>query len=106
MRFIRYIGPLRALLYLLALLLASLAGTAGGEVAYSGWRVVPTLVVPALVPIVFFVLLLDVMMSAIFMADHQGPARRRYRHLLGLTLGVWLLLTVTWSPFFLSLGAA
>ena len=104
MRFIQYVGPLRALLYLLTFILVFFSAAAGGEVVYSGWGVVPTLVVPALVPIVFFVLLLDVMMSAVFMVDRQGALRRRYRNLLGLDLGVWLLLTAAWLPFFLSLG--
>lgn len=106
MRFLGYVGPLRVLLYLLSLVLALAAGAAGGETAYQGWAVIPTLVVPALVPIVFFVLLLDVMMSAVFMVDKQGAERRRYRHLLGLDLAVWLVLTAAWLPFFLALGRA
>jgi hypothetical protein len=98
------LGVLRVSLAILILVLVGFAPFAAGPVSYSGWAMVPSLVVPAIVPIVFFVLLLDMMMSRIFMVDQQGEGRARYRRILWLEGVLLVLMLLAWMPFFASLG--
>ena len=77
----------------------------GGEVVYDSWRLVPTLVLPAIVPIIFFGTLLDVLMNWVFRTDSDDIARRK-RHLNNMLVDLVLLagLLLAWVPYFLSLG--
>jgi hypothetical protein len=99
------LGPLRSMLVGGILVLVLLRPWADGEMSYSGWSMVPTLIVPALVPILFFVLLLDMIMSRVFMVDAAGAERARFRRILWTEAGVLLILLVSWGSFFLALGS-
>jgi len=103
-RLLNHVGVLRMMLYGLTVAIILFAPFSGGEVVYSGRAMVPSLIVPALVPIVFFVLMLDLMMSAVFRADARGDARRRYGHLVATSLVLGMLLLASWLPFYLALG--
>lgn len=99
------LGVLRAVLVVMALLCLILMPPAGADVAYRGWPLVTTVLVPVLAPLIFMVLLLDALMSAVFMADQRGPGRRRYLRLLWVDLIAAGLLLAFWLPFYLALGA-
>ena len=71
----------------------------GTPPVYAGWDMIPTLVFPALVPLLFMVLLLDAIMSAVQLASYPGE-RRRYRTVIGVSLGMALLLVLWWWPYF------
>jgi len=103
-RVLNHVGVLRMMLFGLAVVIILFAPFSGGEVVYSGWAMVPSLIVPALVPIVFFVLMLDLMMSAVFRADARGDARRRYGHLVVASLVLGVTLLASWLPFYMALG--
>lgn len=98
------LGPLRALLVLGALGVLVLRPAPGTPAAYAGWALVPTLAAPVVAPLVFMTLLLDAMMSAIFMTDREDPERRRYRHLMGIDLAFALALALWWWPYYTALG--
>ena len=53
----RLLGPLRLMLVVSVFVLIVLAPLVGSDVYYSGWKMGPTLIAPAVVPIFFFVIL-------------------------------------------------
>lgn len=99
------LGLLRGVLLALALVCLVLMPGEGVAVGYSGWPLITTVLVPVLAPLVFMVLLLDALMSAVFMADHRGAERRRYGRILAVDLIAAALLLAFWLPFYLTLGA-
>lgn len=96
---LNWLGPLRVMLLLGTLAVILLRPAPGTPPVYSGWGMLPTLVVPALVPLFFMVLLLDAIMGAVWLASSPGE-RRRYRTVIGVSLGMALLLTLWWWPYF------
>lgn len=102
-RFLRDIGALRTVLFAAVLAVAATAPFAGGATVYSGWRMYPTLIAPTLAVMLFFVLALDMLMTWVFMVDHHGPERARYRAVLRGEILVLALLLVSWLPFFVRL---
>lgn len=103
MNVIKQIGPLRAILAAVAISMIVFSFFTGDPVR-QGWAIVPTLVIPAIVPIVFFVLLLDILMSGVFMVDKTGQERSRFKF-IALMDAVFVVLIVTlWLPYFRSLG--
>lgn len=102
-RLIGWLGIQRALLLLGVVVLIATAPYAGGETAYSGWLMWPTLLAPALAPMLVFVLPLDMTMCGILMADRTAAERRRYRAIIILDLVLLIVLVAAWSPFFLDL---
>lgn len=83
-----------------ALALIVFVPAAGTVPVYAGWALIPTVIAPVLAPILFMVLMLDVLMASVFMIDKQGAARARYRkiQIINLVLGVTLVLF--WIPYF------
>ena len=96
---IRYIGVLRALLAALTLVLIAMAPFADTEVGIKGVQLYTNIIGPALAMIVFFVLLLDMLMTRVFMADKQEEERQRYRNILWLELTLFCVLLISWAPF-------
>jgi len=99
------LGPLRAMLAASTLILVALRPFAGGRVIYTDWHILPTMVVPALVPIFFFVLLLDMMMAAVFRSSADDAGQARFTRVLYIEAALVVLLLAAWLPFFLSLGS-
>ena len=102
---IKRIGVLRFLLVILAATVILASQFTGDEAAYSGWAMIPTLIVPAVAPIVFFVLLLDMMMAAVFMVDKQGDERKRFKFIVNLDLLLVVGMLVAWVPYFISIAS-
>jgi len=96
---LNWMGPLRLMLAFGVLALLVLRPAPGTPPVYAGWDVIPTLVFPALVPLLFMVLLLDAIMGAVQLASYPGE-RRRYRTVIGVSLGMALLLMLWWWPYF------
>lgn len=102
---LQQMGVLRVVLVLLAvgdMLLSPAPGTAA---VYSGWEMVPTLIMPVLAPILLQVLLLDALMGRVLMSSHKGAERLRYRRIVTVNLLVCGLLLLWWLPYFLRLFA-
>ena len=97
------IGLQRCVLYIISLAIIALSFLAAGETQYDNWRTVPTIVAPTLVPIVFFVLLLDVLMSFIFRADTEAAAGARYNVIITINLVMVCLLVLSWYRFFVGI---
>lgn len=97
------IGFLRLLLVVGIFVLIGFAPFSGGEVHYSGWRIVPSLIVPSIVPMVLFVLPLDMTMCGVFMSGETDAARARYRFIIAMDVLLFAALLLAWLPFFLDL---
>ncbi|NIP74079.1 MAG: hypothetical protein GWO16_14150 [Gammaproteobacteria bacterium] len=104
MSYLRQLGALRLGLLGLAIVVLVLRPESGAKVSYEGWRMVPTLLVPTLAPLVFLGLLLDALMTRVLMSDVWGVERRRLRRAVTTDLVVALLVGLVWVPFFLALG--
>lgn len=98
------IGPLRLLLLGLALLIMILAPTGQVEEARAGWDLVPTVLVPALAPMVLMGLLLDALMSRVWMSSAAPDAQPRYRRIMRLNLLACVAILIALYPFLRSLA--
>lgn len=101
--FVAELGVLRVTLACVTLIASVLATPPGTEAVYSGWAFVPTVLIPVLAPLILMGLLLDTMMSAIFMIEKEIDERRRYRKIMITNLSLVIVLLVRWLPFFMAL---
>lgn len=106
MNFLLRLGPMRVALLFIALTLAALIPLPGTQLAESGFDVFRSTIVPTLAPIIFMVLMLDVLMSAVQKADadEADHARRaRYRMIIRVHLVTAAILVLASLPFFIDL---
>lgn len=102
--FLGQIRPLRAVLILGAIIAILGKPEVGTPVAYSGWDMVSTLLIPVLAPLIFMLLMLDALMSRVWMSEAEGEEKKRLRMIVRVDVVVGLLLLVYWLPFFIALG--
>lgn len=100
LQFWRYVGALRAMLYLLVLILAMSAVFSLGGTQKSGLMMFPTLIAPAIVPMIFFVIPLDMTMCSIMRSGRNESEQKRYRHLIFFDALAFALLLGAWYPFY------
>jgi hypothetical protein len=103
-RFLFQIGPMRLLLLAITLLLIVLAPGGDARESREGWMLVTNILIPALSPVVLMGLLLDALMSRVWMIDAEAPARSRYRHILWLNLAASGALVLAFVPYMRSLA--
>lgn len=104
MKFLKELRALRVIMGLVTAFTAIISRFAGDEVHYTGWEMVPSLIVPAIVPILFFVIWLDVLMTWVFRVDAQGAERARLGRALVFDLSLVALLTLSWIGHFIALA--
>lgn len=92
------LGALRTALGLASIALAGTAPFVGHRAAFSGWTIYPNLIAPSLTVIVSTVLALDITMSRLFMKEHAGAARRRFRAIAWIEAGLLAVLVLAWTP--------
>ena len=97
--YLKRVGFLRALLMLVPVLLVFLSPFAGGHVQTSGWPLVTTLVAPVSFVICCFLLLLDMLMTRVFMSGSTAAERQRLTLIIRSEALVLLILLVSWAPF-------
>jgi len=97
-QFLRRVGFLRAAMLLVVLVLASLAPFAGGYAQTSGWPLVTTVLAPVLFVVFVFVVLLDMLMTCVFMSGRDGDERRRLVMILRTEAVLLVVLLAAWSP--------
>lgn len=91
------------MLAIIALVVIGFSAFNGAEVSYTGWAIIPTLVVPAIVPLLFFVLWLDVLMAWVFRIETEGAERKRLGRAIKLDLLLVATLTGSWFSYFAAL---
>lgn len=102
---LRQMGVLRVALVGLAILDMLASPRPGTPAIYSGWELVPTLILPVLAPILLQVLLLDALMGRVMMSSTKGAERARYRRIVTVNLIFSFALALWWLPYFLKLFA-
>jgi len=104
MKFIKALGPFRLFLIIGALLLMICAIFAKGWFESDLDRDQLILyVASALAPIFFFLILFDMLMNRVQIADKEETEQNNYRCFIRLEAFVVLLLVVSWTPFLLFL---
>ena len=101
----RELGLLRLALLALALLLALAATAPDAPPALAGRALIETVVLPAAAPLVLFVLLFDVLMSSVRLADTEAAQRGRWKRVLAAELLAAAVLVAAWAPFFAAVFA-
>jgi hypothetical protein len=102
---LQQMGVLRVVLVVLSLLDMLGAPRPGTVAVYSGWELVPTLILPVLAPILLQVLLLDALMGRVLMSSNKGAEQGRYRRIMIVNLIFSAALTLWWLPYFMKLFA-
>jgi hypothetical protein len=104
MNLLLQIGPMRLLLLAIALTLVILAPDGSAREVREGWALVTNVLIPALSPVVLMGLLLDALMSRVWMIDAEITARSRYRRILWLNLAASGALVLAFVPYLRSLA--
>ncbi len=94
---------MRLTLFALALLCSPLVWLADSEP--QGIGVLFAYVVPALVVILFFVLMLDALMNRVFMVEQDAETTTRHRLRMRADLVVAAILVLSWLNWFRDIGA-
>ena len=97
---VQKLGALRVMLFSVLALLTVLAPFALETTGYEGWALASTVIVPALVPIFFFVTLLDVLMSAIYRSSSDGDIRDKYQLVIKVEVVCLVMMMGAWMPLF------
>ncbi len=95
------VGPLRIGLSVLVLSCLPLVFFAQG--GHEGWRVIPVQIAPVLVVIFIWLLLFDILMTRIMLADKPPAEQPRYRRAFRLDLSLLFALLLFWGPFYYGL---
>ncbi len=103
--FARGLGALRVALVMAAIAVILLRPAPGTVAIYTGWSLIPTALVPVFAPIVLMVLLLDTLMSRIFMADSAPAEHHRFKRIITINLALATILVLYWIPYYRALGA-
>jgi len=94
------LGWMRLTLIIVAVISIATTPEAGTLPVYSSWQMVPTLIVPVLTPLIFLLLLMDALMSRIWMTDKDAEARRHYKLAITLNLLLAVGIAIAWYPYF------
>ena len=96
--------PLRAALILGAIITVLAKPDVGAPVVYAGWEMVRTLLIPVLAPLFFMLLMLDALMSRVWMSEAEGAEWKRLRLVFRVDIIVGFVLLAYWLPYFIALG--
>ena len=77
--------------------------SSGIEASYTGWQSIPVLIAPVLAPILFVVLVFDIVMCSVHAADNPGASGARHRTIRRIEIAFIGLLLLYWIPYFLAL---
>ena len=93
-------NPLRIILNGTAIALILLRPELGTPMTYEGWAMVSTLLAPVVAPIIFMLLMLDSLMSRVFMAEKPPEVQAHFRRIMRVSLLMGIALFVYWVPYF------
>ena len=94
-------NPLRKILALVTVLIACVGPFLDGTADLRGWRIFPTVIAPAIMLILVFVLPLDMTMARIFLSDADDARRRELSTAIRVEAWLMLILLLAWTPFFI-----
>lgn len=94
-------GTLRLGLLTIALLVIIMSAFADGNTYMHDWRIVPSVLAPSIMMMLVFAIPLEMTMTRIFITNAEPAEKRRLQRILKLEAIVYLLLIVSWTPFFI-----
>lgn len=100
---LKQMKPLRVMLAILVLLLCIFSPAAGTRANYEGIAVLQTLIMPALTPLVFMVLLLDALMNRVWLIDAKGDDAVKFRNIMRIDLLMVVIIFIVWIPYFIAI---
>ena len=101
---IKTLGPLRLALLTMVAVDMILRPVPGSPPDLHGMGVFTDLIVPVLSPILFMLLLLDAIMTGVYMSGMKGEQKIRYRYVLITNLLLAILFIWYWIPYFKALN--
>jgi len=96
------LGALRVVLLITTLLSLSAIPFTDTEVRMEGWGLVPDVLVPVVSFILVFIILLDMLMSRVFMIEADAEKRKKFNKIFFLELMQVTSLLLLWSPYFIA----
>ena len=99
------LGELRTALVSMAIFSLVMIPLADTTIRYETMGVIPDVITPAVTVLLIFVLLLDALMSRVFMSQHEGAGKERYRFITRLNLILVAALLLGWTPFMIKVLA-
>ena len=102
-KILKQMKPLRVALAIIAIVIALFATKAGTKANYEGIQVLLTLILPALTPLVFLVLLLDALMNRVWLIDATGDDISKFRTIMRIDLLLSAIIFVRWIPYFIEI---
>jgi hypothetical protein len=94
-------GTLRIGLLTIALLVIILSVFADGNTYMHDWRIVPSVLAPSIMMMLVFAIPLEMTMTRIFITNAEPAEKARLQRILKREAIVYLLLIVSWTPFFI-----
>ncbi len=98
--FLNELGALRVMLLTTTLLSLSAIPFTDTDVRMEGWGLLPDVLVPVVSFILIFVILLDMLMSRVFMIEADEAKRQKFKKIFILELLQVISLLVLWAPYF------
>jgi hypothetical protein len=98
------LGFLRTMLTGTAIITILFKPVNGGTAVFEGIGLITTIIIPVLAPLIFMLLLLDIIMSNVLRVDAEGEVRDRFNMILKSNILTCVLLLIFWVPFFRALG--
>lgn len=98
--FFEEIGALRTMLLIATLLSLSAIPFTDTSVRMEGWGLLPDVLVPVVSFILVFIVLLDMLMSRVFMIEADEAKRLKFKKIFLLELSEVVVLLALWSPYF------
>ncbi len=99
------LGALRLMLVITGLIVIVINPPPGTPASFETWGFIYTVLLPVLAPMVFMVLMLDALMSRVFMGDTEDRLlKQRFKTIIVTHLLIAAGLVVAWLPYLLALG--
>lgn len=98
--FFNEMGALRVMLMTITLLSISAIPFTDTNVRMEGWGLLPDVLVPVVSFILVFIILLDMLMSRVFMIEADEAKRKKFNKIFLLELVLIVSLILFWSPYF------
>lgn len=96
---LRGLGLFRLVMLAIIVILAILGPFNDGQTYVEGWSLFTSVVAPAMMVIMVFVLLLDITMTRVFASEAEPARRSALRFASVVDAWALLLLVLTWAPF-------
>jgi len=100
--FVNQVGELRIFLFFVTLgsLFTIPFTNSDGVVRMDGWGFAPDVLVPVVSFLLVFILLLDMLMSRVFMIEADDEKRKKFKSIFLLELVLVVSLISFWTPYF------